>query len=81
MTLRTVPAPSLREANRQLMAALAWEGVPFYTSLHCAMCRSCRVGADGVYIAPGFEFCLACALRVAEAIRIATNRPAVGLAT
>lgn len=53
----------------------------FYASYRCAMCRTARVGEDGVYIAPGFEFCRACALRVADAIRIAVGREPVGLST
>lgn len=41
---------------------------PWYADHHCSMCRTARVGADGVFVAWGFEFCRPCAARVAEAI-------------
>lgn len=53
----------------------------FYARHDCAMCRTARVGEDGVYVADGFEFCRGCALRIAAVIDLATGRMAVGLST
>lgn len=49
---------------------------PWYADRECVMCRRAKLGADGVFVAPGFEFCGPCAARIAEAIGLSMGRAA-----